>query len=125
MLFLKLCLISAASRGEFEIIDESDLNRARDWLIEAEQTMPDVFREMSSKSDAELLSELSRWAWTIWGTHKKALHKKIIWEWIGLRASSERAPKIFDMAVNSGVIELMPGTESYIPKPRQGSPVKE
>ena len=121
---IKLSMVSAAARGEFKMLEDYDLMRARDWLIEAETTMPDVFREMSSKSDTELLSELSRWAWTIWGTHKKALHKTIIWEWLGFRASSERVPRIFDLAVNSGIIERIAGTETFFPKPRSGG-IKE
>lgn len=55
---LKLCIVSAVSRGNDMMILKDDVERARDWLLEIEGVMPDVFKDMAGQSDATVIQDL-------------------------------------------------------------------
>lgn len=54
---LKLCQVAAADRG-VNVIGLPDVNRAQNWLVQAETFMPDIFLAMSSGGDARTINEL-------------------------------------------------------------------
>lgn len=113
---LKLCVISTVSRGA-AVIDPIDFNRARDWLLEAEQFMPDVFREMVQRSDRQVIDELHWHAWKIWIKDKKPIHEAKLFEFLRIRAPSDKVPKILDIAVRAGMFTDL-GMHYYQPRPK-------
>jgi hypothetical protein len=113
---LKLCIISAVSRSSF-VIDALDFNRARDWLFEVEQFMPDVFREMVQRSDRQVIDELHWYAWKLWVKDKQPIHEARLFEFLRIRAPSDKIPRILDIAVRAGMFENL-GLNFYKPKPK-------
>jgi hypothetical protein len=113
---LKLCIISAVSRSSF-VIDAIDFNRARDWLFEVEQFMPDVFREMVQRSDRQVIDELHWYAWKLWVKEKQPIHEARLFEFLRIRAPSDKIPRILDIAVRAGMFENL-GLNFYKPKPK-------
>lgn len=65
---LKLCIISAAARNNKMQIEDIDVIRARDWLLEVEALMPDVFKDMGGHADGETIKDMHSWMWQVW-TH--------------------------------------------------------
>jgi hypothetical protein len=117
---LKLCLISAISRGEMEI-EKSDVERAIGWLIEAEKFMPDIFRAMVGKSDSEVLEELHYFTVNAWRVQRKPLREALLIEFLSQRVPTEKINNILTTAERSSMIvrqnDAM-GNTVYLPKVR-------
>lgn len=58
---LKLSMISSISRSDDLIISLEDVQRAQNWLVEAETTTGDIFKSMEGKSDAEVVNQVHFW----------------------------------------------------------------
>jgi len=112
----KLCIISAISRGS-DVIDVLDFNRARDWLLEVEQVMPDIFREMVQRSDAQVMDEMHMFAWREWAKDRKPVSEMRLINFLKTRATTEKIPRILDMAVRSGMFEAN-GLGLFTPRPK-------
>lgn len=55
---LKLSIISSVARGNDMVIELIDAKRAIEWLCEAESFMPEVFKDMSGQSDAQVIQDM-------------------------------------------------------------------
>lgn len=109
--YLKLLMVSTVARSvntELELVIRlEDIHRAREWLLEAEGKMPDVFREMKLKSDVETIKELHFACWQQFTNSKhKPIHSEFIYSFLSDRAPSEKIDKIIDTAVKSGYLEV-------------------
>jgi len=114
---LKLAIISAASRGE-QIIRDMDFTRALDWLLEAEKRMPDIFREMSGRSDAQIIEELHRAMWKLYRVKHEPIHQSLIYDFLKNQAPAYAIQRILDVAERSHTLVREAGTELYRPKQR-------
>ena len=77
---LKLSMIASASRSSEQIINLTDFERALSWLLMAEATMPDIFRTMTQRSDAEVIKELHFHLWTLFSKEKVPIHMSDVTE---------------------------------------------
>lgn len=124
----KLAMIACLSRGETgragvgpRMLLE-DVERAKRWLLDAERLMPDIFRDMTYKSDVEILQDLHYYLWKLFMEGGKSpVHQSYIWEFLQNKAPSERIPRIIEAAEKSRFLEKVPGTDTYIPKAKTGS----
>ena len=114
---MKLAMVSAAARRAELIIDLDDVNRARDWLLEAEALMPDIFRQMAGKSDSQVLQEMHLFAWRIYAKDKKPIHESRIITFLSSRAPSDKIHRLMEVAEKTGMISREFGTVTYTPKP--------
>lgn len=114
---LKLSAISAISANS-PIITLLDFNRARDWLLEAERTMPDVFRAMVQKSDVQVIDELYFFAWQLYIKSKQPIHAARLVHFLSNRVPSERIPRVLDIAVKANIFNHLVDQNTYRPRPR-------
>lgn len=54
----KLSMVSAIDRSDVLIITKDDFNRAMTWLVDAENTMPDIFKAGAGNADAKAMDEI-------------------------------------------------------------------
>lgn len=54
----KLSMVSAIDRGNALVLMEEDFNRAYQWLCEAEQFMPDIFKAGLAGADGQAMDEI-------------------------------------------------------------------
>jgi hypothetical protein len=92
------------------------LNRARDWLLHAEQLMPDVFREMVQRSDSQLIQELHYFLWKLWLKEKKPIHESRLIHFLQTRVPSEKVLRVLEIAARSSIIKLV-ADKQWIPRP--------
>lgn len=118
--FLKLCMVSAISRDGSRLqVTVEDVQRAREWMLEVEALMPDIFREMVQRSDADVLDELHHFMWTEYVRKKQEpLHISSLWNFLKTRVPSEKIERIIQTATNSRVMEKIPLSEHWKPLPR-------
>lgn len=112
---LKLCMISSVSRSNEMIITLQDYERALTWLLMAENTMPDVFRNMTQKSDAVVIQELHFHMWQAYAKGKKPLHESYLVHFLQTRVPSERVMRIIEIAERAGIIVRFANTSTYRP----------
>jgi hypothetical protein len=103
---LKLAMVSAVSAGNGIIVTRDDFLRARRWLLEAEETMPNVFRAMEQKSDAQILSDAHYFFWTQYNSvqrnKRQPLKDSVIYRYFEEKAPSDRIPYLVSMLVKTG-----------------------
>jgi hypothetical protein len=118
LLFLKLIIVSTVSRSMGTHITLFDVNRARDWLLDVELRMPDVFKEMTNKSDSSVLQELHYFAWKLWIKEKKPVHESRLLNFLQDKAPSDRCFRILEMADRMQMIVRQAGSGTYVPRPK-------
>lgn len=116
---LKLSMISAASRGMTTEVIASDMERAIDWLLGAEETMPDVFREMVGKSDNQIMLDLHQFVWEIFRKKKEPVHENMIYKFLRSKAPADKIYKILEVTQRSGLMAYVDNIKSFIPRPKQ------
>lgn len=117
---LKLCMVSSASRTGGMVVEKVDFERAQDWLLEAEQTMPDIFRDMVHRSDNDVIQELHIYAWKEYAPNSAPVHESRLISFLQTRVPSEKIPRLLDIAERGGLFERQAGTLLYVPKTRTG-----
>lgn len=115
---IKLSMTAAIARSGALVITLEDLNRARDWLIAAEQVMPDIFREMVQHSDAQVIQELHYFAFQIFQKERKAVHESRLIHFLQNRVPSEKVMRILELCDKSNVLCREAGSAHYTPKPK-------
>jgi hypothetical protein len=115
---LKLCMVASMSRSTDLIITMEDLTRARDWLLAVEQRMPDLFKEMNSKTDRAVLDELHYYMWRLYMKDKKPIHKSRIVGFLGSKVAVDRIFKIMDVAEQMGMMVKNIGMDTFTPRHR-------
>lgn len=117
---LRLALISGVSRTGHPIISMYDLRRAFDWLFEAEALMPDIFRAMVGKSDAQIIEELHNYLWASWIKRgKNPLPGEVLKTFLGTRVPSEKVDPVIRLALGMNVIGNVAGTtDLFLPRPK-------
>lgn len=118
MHIIKLSMIASLSRSNDLQITLSDFNRAKDWLLDAEMVMPDIFREMLGKSDGILIKELHMAMVAAYGrSGKKPLPAAFIWNFLQTRTTADRIERIINTAEKANIIARMAGTDTWTPRP--------
>lgn len=116
---LKLMLVSGVARNPAKPrVELVDFNRALAWLLEAEALMPDIFRAMVGRSDAQVIEELHYFATTSWKMQGgKPLHERLLYGFLSQRVPHEKIRTLLEVSVRAGVLTegVVPGT--YTPRP--------
>lgn len=117
---IKLSLISAVSRpGRLAKIELIDVERAIEWLLEVEKYLPDIFRAMKGKSDAQVIEELYNYILGIYKqTGEKPVNQSKLYLFLSQSVPSEKIKGLLEIAERSNVIVRVAGTENYRPSPR-------
>lgn len=111
----KLCMISALNDERTHVLS-SDYHRALSWLLAAESSMTEVFKDMTSHADGAIHEELRQWAAGLYFANRKSLHISALYKFLSQRAASHMIPHIIDVAVAGGFFRLEAGTEDcYVP----------
>lgn len=114
---VKLSLIAAVSRTRDISIDLEDVVRARGWLFQAEKVMPDIFRQMVGRSDAQVLEELHMACWREYGSSHTPITQEFIYDFLQRQVTSDKIDKIFQVAEKAGMIARVAGTENqFLPR---------
>lgn len=116
---IKLAMISAVSRSETLHVTVDDFERARDWLLQAETVMPDIFRAMGQRSDQQIIADLHLYLYRLWSSvaldKRKPLFDKDIYGFLHTRVTSDKIPKLIEVAAKLGYIRQANYPGEWIP----------
>lgn len=114
---IKLSLISACSRNH-ENIEDKDVQRAINWLLEAEAFMPEIFKSMMSRSDGDVIREFQMYVTTQFRRTGKPLHESQLVSYLSERTPAYNVARVLEVAIKSGLIVNEAGKPLY--KPGEG-----
>jgi hypothetical protein len=117
---LKLASVSAVARTGKLVIGLPDVKRAIAWLLEAEETMPDIFRAMIGRSDTQVIEELHFFLTSMWVKEKqKPQDGGVLRRFLLARVPHEKVETLIGAAERANIIARVGGTQdSWIPKPK-------
>lgn len=113
----KLCAISAVARTSALNIHLWDFERAKCWLLGSEGFMPDIFRAMKNKSDAQVLEELHIMMWDLYVKSGKPVHKNTVWHFMKDRLPGDKIYRVLETGMASGMFKKKVNEDLYIPLP--------
>ncbi len=112
---LKLCMISSVSRGPALLIEAQDVLRAKDWLLEIEEAMPEIFKMASSQSDGQTLREVHAALWRITAETKASVPRSVVVGLLADRVQAHRVDSLVNLLLAAKAIE--PQGSGYMPRP--------
>lgn len=120
MLLVKLCIVSAISRRGQLLIEDIDVRRATEWLLDAERLMPDIFREMIGKSDSQVIEELHYYVTSLWAKAKdRQVQGDSIRKFLLQRVPHEKVETLLMAAERANILARVAGThDSWVPRPK-------
>lgn len=117
---IKLSMIAAVSRRHDLIIELEDVQRAKDWLIGAENKMPDIFRDMAQKSDDSVIQELHYYLWRKYmAEDRKPIHESYMYSFLKSRLPTEKVSRLIEVMERSAMIVKMPNSMLYNINPKR------
>ena len=116
---VKLAMVSAMSRGDQLAIRLQDVERARGWLLEIEELMPQIFRDMIMKSDDQVIEETFQYVFSVYLKQRTPIAGASILRFLSQRTPAEKAEKIMSLMEKAGILERQAGAELYIPRARE------
>jgi hypothetical protein len=103
---IKLSMISSVARSNDLIILPEDVARAREWLLEIEALMPEIFKAMNGVSDIQIIQDLHYAMWEMWAKgNKKPLHISRVYNFLQARAPSYAVANIIKVCFASKVLK--------------------
>lgn len=115
---LKLCMVAWASAGGTGQITLAQCLRAKEWLLSAEATMPDIFKDMAVSSDSSVIADLHHFLWSAWIKEKqKPIPQQRLYHFLSSKLPSEKVQKVLDIAERSNIIKQV-GLGLYVPSPK-------
>ncbi len=117
---LKLSIVAAVDRGETKTIDVQDFEIAKYWLLEMEETIPDIFKSMTSGGDSSVMDECWHFVWQTWSKEKRPVVEARIVAFLRDRAPSHNVLRILEIMVRTQMIKQEASSAGmlYTPAPK-------
>lgn len=121
---LKLSMCASASQSDERTITLEHVQRALDWLIEAELHMNDIFLAMNSGGDARVIEDLWHFLYTTYlKSGKKPIPEPRLIMFLQERTPAHNILKIIEVMVSAGFIkkQMSKGGNEYIPRGKKAA----
>ena len=112
---LKLCMVSSMARGSSLNITLDDFARAQNWLLEAEDLMPDIFKSMAiGAGDSDAIEETWQFVFKVYAREKKPILEHRLVAFLKERVPSASVMKVIEIMVRSKYMEMTPGEQGIM-----------
>lgn len=117
---LKLSMVASMSEGPGLIITDEHIQRALDWLLEAEFFMPDIFKSMSGTSHGQLIQETWHFVYKAYMSQKgdrKPIGKARIVNYLQARTPAHNVARVLEVMESANLLrrQLTPTGDAYVP----------
>jgi len=120
---LKLCQIASAARSSDMMITKEDFETARNWLLGAEMTMPEIFKAGSIGADSKIMDEVLHFVWGHWTEHETWMDEHQLVYFIRARVISQVVLSTIDIMERDGSLisrmNVKTGRKEYRPGMRR------
>lgn len=119
---IKLCMVVSASRGADLNITAEDFELAKNWLLGAELTMPDVFAAGNGGGDSKAMDETWHFILTETARRKGPIPEHEVVHFVRERVPSHSVMRVLEIMERDGSVSSkfnMKGVKTYEPGPRK------
>lgn len=118
---LKLAMISSVSESDDLIIEKRHVQRAFDWMVEAENHMPDIFKSMANVGTGKIMEEAWYYIYQTHAKEQKPVMSHRLIQYLQEKVPVHNIQNTIDMMEKGKMIEkrLVAGGAAYIPLGRR------
>lgn len=102
---LKLAMISACSGGRFPSIHLEDVERAMDWILMAEETMPQLFRAMAGSTDGKLMDDCWHHCYKRYLIDQKPILEQDLITYLSMHTDAHNVNRVKDLMAQRGLLK--------------------
>jgi hypothetical protein len=114
----KLTMIGALQR-ESMTVTRPDMDMAREWLLDAEAFMPEIFKDMVRHEDGGIYVEMAAQFFPVYLSTRRPIAAATLYKWLSSRVAAHQVERFLQIAVAAGYLNRVAGTEGldaeYIP----------
>lgn len=107
---MKLMQIAAASTGEDFVITVDHFQQALDWLVEAENVMPEIFKAMNTGGDSSIMKDAWYYIFQEQAKSGKAIPEDRLVAYLGQRVPAEKIRWIIEVMQNAKLLSVEIGS---------------
>jgi hypothetical protein len=113
-------MVAAVDRNETKTIDAQDFEIAKYWLLEMEETIPDIFKSMTSGGDSAVMDECWHFVWQTYSREKRPIVEARVVAFLRDRAPSHNVMRVLEIMVRTQMIksEVTSAGIAYTPAPK-------
>jgi len=112
----KLSMVAAVDRSNTLLLTKEDFNRAMGWLLEAELTMPDIFKAGAPNADSKAMDEIYHYVLTNdYGS--RGLHESKVMNFARERIPIHSVGRVIEVMMQSGMLSSIrqkDGTRRFV-----------
>ena len=98
-------MVSAIDKSNELILSKADFNRAMGWLLEAEATMPDIFKSGSTGNDGKAMDEIYHFVLVAGG--ERGLSETKLVNFARERIPAHSVMRVVEIMERSGMIKAV------------------
>jgi hypothetical protein len=96
---------ASASRTNDRVIELVDFQRALGWLVEAEYSMPEIFKALGAKGDGQVIEEALHFVYKLYMATKEPVAEHRLINFVSERVPAYNVLRIIEMMERSYKIE--------------------
>lgn len=115
---IKLSMIACVSEGAQMVIQKHHIQRALDWLIEAEHFIPEIFKSMDNTSHSQILRETWHYVFDTWRKeNQRPVSAARVINYVSKRVPAQFVERVLQVLENNGMLRrvIEPGGVCYVP----------
>lgn len=120
---LKLCMVACAARSSDLVITVSDFDLAKNWLLGAELSMPDIFKAGITGGDSRAMEEIWHFIWASFSKRKKEIPEHELVHFTRERVPAHSVLRVIEIMERDGTLagrfDIKTGMKMYQPGPRR------
>lgn len=120
---IKLCMVASAARSNDMRISLADFDTARNWLLGAELSMPDIFKAGVTSNDSKTMEETWHYVWANFSKDKKPIQDHRIVQFVSQRMPAHSVLRTIEIMERDGTlksrVDVKTGLKLYEPGPRR------
>lgn len=120
---IKLCMVASAARGGDMIVSLTDFELAKNWLLGAELSMPDIFTSGITGGDSKAMDEGYYFVWSNWAKTKKPIPEHQLVHFMRERVPSHSVLRTIEIMERDGTLHskynVQTGYKEYTPAPKR------
>ncbi len=119
---LKLSMIASMSRSDELVIEKEDVQRALDWLLEAEIYMPDIFKAMAQGGSGKVMEDVWYYVFNTYSKEQQPVQEYRLIQFLQEKVPVHSIKPTVDMMEKSKMIEAVATATGKAYKPNTKKP---
>lgn len=120
---IKLSMVASAARANDLLINRDDFELAKNWLLGAELSMPDIFKAGITGGDSRAMEEIWHFIWASFAKRKKEIPEHELIHFVRERVPAHSVLRVIEIMERDGTLkgrfDVKTGMKMYQPGPRR------